>query len=93
MAMRLVMRRFFHSGISRLRAYRASAITWHMASPAFNPAGNTRFLVTDREGDGHNLDEVWHNGPAAIISPKFLYDDVMSIGPCALNQRSWHDDF
>jgi len=25
------------------------------------------FLVIDRQGDGHNLDEVWHDGLAAII--------------------------
>jgi len=25
------------------------------------------FLIVDRKGDGHNLDEVWHDGPAALI--------------------------
>jgi hypothetical protein len=27
------------------------------------------FLVIDRQGEGHNLDEVWHDGPAALINP------------------------
>ena len=27
------------------------------------------FLVIDRRGEGHNLDEVWHDGPAALINP------------------------
>ena len=27
------------------------------------------FLVIDRQGEGHNLDEVWYDGPAAVINP------------------------
>ena len=27
------------------------------------------FLIVDRKGEGHNLDEVWHDGPAAVIQP------------------------
>ena len=39
--------------------------TWHHPLLVLQPTQD--FLVIDRQGDGHNLDEVWHDGPAAII--------------------------
>ena len=41
--------------------------TWH--HPLLTLQASQDFLVIDRQGDGHNLDEVWHDGPAAIIQP------------------------
>ena len=41
--------------------------TWH--HPLLTLQASQDFLVIDRKGDGHNLDEVWHDGPAAIIQP------------------------
>ena len=39
--------------------------TWH--HPLLPLQASQDFLVIDRQGEGHNLDEVWHDGPAAII--------------------------
>ena len=60
---------------STLACFKASGIqgvsydrgTWH--HPLLTLQASQDFLVIDRQGDGHNLDEVWHNGPAAIIQP------------------------
>jgi ureidoglycolate lyase len=40
---------------------------WHHPLLVLVPAQD--FLIIDRKGDGHNLDEVWHDGPAALITP------------------------
>ena len=40
---------------------------WHHPLLVLKPVQD--FLVIDRQGEGHNLDEVWHDGPAAIIKP------------------------
>ena len=40
---------------------------WHHPLLVLQPVQD--FLVIDRQGEGHNLDEVWHDGPAAIIKP------------------------
>lgn len=58
---------------SSLACFRASGIqgvsydrgTWH--HPLLTLQGVQDFLVIDRQGDGNNLDEVWHDGPAAFI--------------------------
>jgi len=60
---------------STLACFKASGIqgvsynrgTWH--HPLLTLQASQDFLVIDRQGDGHNLDEVWHDGPAAIIQP------------------------
>ena len=60
---------------STLACFKASGIqgvsydrgTWHHPLLTLQPVQD--FLVIDRQGHGHNLDEVWHNGPAAIIQP------------------------
>jgi ureidoglycolate lyase len=39
--------------------------TWHHPLLVLQPEQD--FLVIDRQGGGHNLDEVWHDGLAAII--------------------------
>ena len=60
---------------STLVCFKASGIqgvsydrgTWH--HPLLTLQASQDFLVIDRQGDGHNLDEVWHDGPAAIIQP------------------------
>ena len=60
---------------STLVCFKASGIqgvsynrgTWH--HPLLTLQASQDFLVIDRQGDGHNLDEVWHDGPAAIIHP------------------------
>ena len=39
---------------------------WHHPLLVLQPVQD--FLVIDRQGDGHNLDEVWHEGPAALIT-------------------------
>jgi ureidoglycolate lyase len=60
---------------STLVCFKASGIqgvsydrgTWH--HPLLTLQASQDFLVIDRQGDGHNLDEVWHDGPAAIIYP------------------------
>ena len=60
---------------STLACFKASGIqgvsydrgTWH--HPLLTLQVVQDFLVIDRRGDGHNLDEVWHDGPAAIIQP------------------------
>ena len=41
--------------------------TWH--HPLLILQEVQDFLVIDRQGEGHNLDEVWHDGPAALINP------------------------
>ena len=41
--------------------------TWHHPLIILQKAQD--FLVIDRQGEGHNLDEVWHEGPAAIVQP------------------------
>lgn len=41
--------------------------TWH--HPLLTLEAVQDFLVIDRQGGGHNLDEVWHDGPAAVIQP------------------------
>ena len=40
---------------------------WHHPLLVLQPVQD--FLVIDRQGEGHNLDEVWHDGPAALIHP------------------------
>ena len=58
---------------STLVCFKASGIqgvsydrgTWH--HPLLPLQAAQDFLVIDRQGDGHNLDEVWHDGPAAFI--------------------------
>ena len=60
---------------STLKCFRASGIqgvsynrgTWH--HPVLPLQMVQDFLVIDRQGHGHNLDEVWHDGPVAIIRP------------------------
>jgi ureidoglycolate lyase len=60
---------------STLACFKASGVqgvsynrgTWH--HPLLPLQEVHDFLVIDRQGDGHNLDEVWHDGPAAIIQP------------------------
>ena len=60
---------------STLACFKASGIqgvsynrgTWH--HPLLPLQAVQDFLVIDRRGDGDNLDEVWHDGPAAIIRP------------------------
>ena len=60
---------------STLACFKASGIqgvsydrgTWHHPLLTLQPVQD--FLVIDRQGHGHTLDEVWHNGPAAIIQP------------------------
>ena len=60
---------------STLACFKASGLqgvsydrgTWH--HPLLPLQEVHDFLVIDRQGDGHNLDEVWHDGPAAIIQP------------------------
>ena len=60
---------------STLACFKASGIqgvsydrgTWH--HPLLTLQASQDFLVIDRQGDGHILDEVWHDGPAAIIHP------------------------
>jgi ureidoglycolate lyase len=58
---------------SRLVCFRASGNqgvsyakgVWH--HPLLILAPIQDFLIIDRKGDGHNLDEIWHDGPAAVI--------------------------
>ena len=60
---------------STIACFKASGIqgvsydrgTWH--HPLLPLQATQDFLVIDRQGDGHNLDEVWHDGPAALIQP------------------------
>ena len=60
---------------STLVCFKASGIqgvsynrgTWH--HPLLTLQASQDFLVIDRQGGGHNLDEVWHDGAAAIIKP------------------------
>ena len=60
---------------SKLNCFIASGVqgvsydrgTWH--HPLLTLEAMQDFLVIDRQGDGHNLDEVWHDGPAAVIQP------------------------
>ena len=60
---------------STLACFKASGIqgvsydrgTWH--HPLLPLQAVQDFLVIDRQGAGHNLDEVRHDGPAALIQP------------------------
>ncbi len=60
---------------STLACFRASGVQgvrydrgiWHHPLLVLQPTQD--FLVIDRRGEGHNLDEVWHDGPAALINP------------------------
>ena len=51
---------------SHLQGVNYARGTWH--HPLLTLQQSQDFLVIDRQGGGANLDEVWHDGPAALIN-------------------------